>query len=161
MTLPYFSDLNIQALDDYDQVNINLNGKKLQLDISFERTTIAEEKILLVRNFLTTLESQIDKVYSYIQTDFENSDNVIDYLNFHLEAATEDELNILLEGADLSIPHTAQLLPRLQFKRFVFYPEIIEEFSVFDFILNEDISQYLLVVKTNSAGELTHLEMES
>ena len=161
MTLPYFSDLNIKALDDYDQVNINLNSKKLQLDISFERTTIAEEKILEVRNFLTTLEAQIDKVHSYIQTDFETSDNVIDYLNFHLEAATEDELNVLLEGADLTIPQTAQLLPKLQLKRIGFYPESIEEFAVFDFILNEEISQYLLVVKTNSAGELTHLEMES
>jgi hypothetical protein len=66
-----------------------------------------------------------------------------------------------LKHTDNSLSQSEQLLSILKLKRIGFYPEIENHYTIFDFVTDEDISQYLLVVKLNKEGELDHITMES
>ena len=57
MKIPFFEDINLESLQDYYQVVIDFEGRKLQLDVNFENTSIGEDKLTQVIAILENLEN--------------------------------------------------------------------------------------------------------
>ena len=160
MHLPYFKEIDISMLKDYYEVDIEFEEKKLQIDLNFEKESIVEKEMNPVVSILENLNEAILKILNYIQLDFKNGDEVNEFINFHLEELSEEELKGLFTSANSILSKEEQFLSVIRLKRIGLYPEE-EIFAIFDFSIDDEVSQYLLVVKVNAQIELDHITMES
>ena len=161
INLPFFNELNSDSLNDYYEDKINLEHKKIQIDLNFEKTTIEPDKLLMLKDYLDNLLAIIDIAKEGIYNDFKNGEDVKDYLTFHKKALSKDELIDLLQDADKNLSIEQQILSILKLRRIGFYPYEDESFAVLDFILGEEISQYILVVTMTNNKTIDYITMES
>ncbi|WP_175635209.1 DUF2004 domain-containing protein [Pedobacter ghigonis] len=160
MKLRYFEELKPDALEDYYSTNIEFGGRQIQLDINFESNTIDENRLLTVNNILAELPDFVEKLNHFIQEDFKTGTDVQEYLDFHLDELDE-ELDSLLSTTDQKLNKPEQLLSVVSLRRIGFYPDEDDNFTVADFGLDSEISQYVLVVNTTGDQELNYITMES
>lgn len=160
MKLRYFEELKPDALQDYYSTDIDFEGRQIQLDINFESNTITESRLLIVNNILEKLPEFVDKLKHFIQEDFKEGNDVQEFLDFHIEEMGE-ELDSLLSTADKKLSRDEQLLSVVSLRRIGFYPEEDDNFTVADFGLDPEVSQYVLVVNTTEDQELSYITMES
>jgi len=161
MKLPFFGDINPESLQDYYKAVINFEGSNLELDLNFENSSIDEKNLRQTANLLENLKESIDKVKGFINEDFQTGDAVDEYITFHLEELFEEDLDELLKDTDKTLSQREQFFSLLHLERIGFYPECENHHTVFDFVVNRDFSDNLLVVKLKENGELDHITMES
>ena len=160
MKLRYFEELKPNELEDYYSTNIEFEDRQIEIDLNFSNTSIAESRLLKVNVILEKLPEFVGKLNGFIQDDFKNRNDVQEFLDFHLDEIAEELVPLLLR-ADQSLKKDEQLLSILDLKRIGFYPDNDEIFTVSDFGLDEEISQYVLVVNTTQDQELHYITMES
>lgn len=160
MKLQYFGELDQNALEDYYSTDIEINGHQIKMDLNFEDTSIAEDRLLKVNALLEKLPEFVAKLRGFIHDDFKSGTDVREFLDFHIEEVDE-ALATLLLTADQSLKKDEQLLSVLSLRRIGFYPDEDEAFTVSDFETDPEISQYLLVVNTTIDQELHYITMES
>jgi len=79
-----------------------------------------------------------------------------------LEEFNDEELKVLQIDQTLSLDEQRiQMLQKVHLKRIGLYPEEPESFGTFDYTINDDLTQYLIVVRFDNQGNITSLEMES
>jgi hypothetical protein len=161
MKLKYFNEIDLQNLTDYYEVDIDFKGNSVQLDINFQETKINESNLDYLKSILDDLDGILLKINDFIKNDYKSGEDVKEFLAFHIEELDNDELESLLSVSDKSLSREEQLLSIIKLKRIGFYPEDNDEYVIFDFVTDEEVSQYLLVVKVNSKGQLDHITMES
>ena len=74
-----------------------------------------------------------------------------------MDASTIDNV---LAGTDDSNPKEERLLSVLELDRIGFYPGD-ENYAVWDYTIGREIADMLVVVNTNSAGEINYVTWES
>ena len=91
-TLPHFGILQLESLEEYYQVDLELNGKAVQVDLNFEANTLDVETFQRVKSFIENIEKFDQKNQDYIQQDFENEreGTVKEYVDFHIEELGDD-----------------------------------------------------------------------
>lgn len=161
MKLQYFGELDPNLLKDYYATEIEIDGHQIKIDLNFQDTSIAEDRLLKVNAVLEKLPVFIGKLKDFIHDDFKNGTDVQEFLDFHIEEVGEEELAALLSKADQSLKKDEQLLSVLSLRRIGFYPDEDDSFTVSDFETDPEISQYLLVVNTTIDQELHYITMES
>jgi hypothetical protein len=159
--LPFFDEIDSDSLTDYYQVDAEIEGKQIELDLNFDDTKIDTDSLISLKNYLDTLPGVIEIAKKEILNDYETDENVKEYLTYHIEELDQNELDSLTENADKSTSLEKQMLSVLHLRRIGFYPENEDQYAVFDFVLDLEISQYILVVNMNSAKALDHITMES
>lgn len=160
MKLPYFEELNLTKLEDYYSIDTELEGRQIQIDLNFDHTFIEESRLLRVNAILEKLPEFVGKLNAFIREDLKTGNDVQEYLDFHLDELDEELLS-LLSKADQSLKKDQQLLSILKLRRIGFYPDEEETFTVSDFEIDQEISQYVLVVNTTEDQELHYITMES
>lgn len=161
INLPFFNELDSDLLADYYEADIDLGLKKLFLDLNFHETSIESDRLLILKNYLDNLTGIIDIAENEIRNDFNNGEEVKEFLTFHIEELDQNELADLLKEADQNLSIEQQILSTLKLKRIGFYPDEEENFAVLDFTLNEDLSQYILVVNMTDNKAVNYITMES
>src|ERR1700754_3411107 len=144
--LPFFNDLDSESLTDYYDVDIDIEQDKVQLDINFDETNIDPAKLDTLKKYLDEPQAIINIAKKEIFNDFENGEDVKEFLTYHMEELDQSELDSLLNHADKTLSIEQQILSTLKLRRIGFYPDNDDVFAVFDFVLSGDISQYILVV---------------
>lgn len=160
MKVFYFEELDPNDLDDYYSIDIEFEGRQIQIDLNFSNTSIAESRLLKVNAVLEKLPEFVGKLNGFILEDFITGSDVQEFLNFHLDEIDE-EIVLLLSKADQSLKKDQQLLSFLNLKRIGFYPDEDEVFTVSDFEIDQEISDYVLVINTTIDQELHGITMES
>lgn len=163
--LPYFGEIDIEALLDYYNINTSFNNKQVSLDINFLNTSISEAVYERINAFLDNIREFNNQNKSIIERNFKEGGEVVDYIQFHLEELSEEELASIIDNNN---PRTReeQILNKLRLVRIGLYPDGKYEtsyFAVFDYSIeiDGDPSNQLVVVKTNERGELDHVTWES
>ena len=164
-TLLHFEKIQIENLEEYYNVDIQFNGKEIQIDLNFENKTIDASTFDKIKNFLENIEKFDKQNEDYIKSDFENEngDTVKEYVTFHIEELGDD----FLEQMDISSDETDKvqiLLTKLHLRRIGLYPDgkyDTSYFAVFDYSFNPEFTDQLIVVKTDENGNLDHLSWES
>ncbi|HMG07129.1 MAG TPA: DUF2004 domain-containing protein [Mucilaginibacter sp.] len=159
--LPFFNELDSESLTDYYEVDIDIEQDKVQLDINFDETNIDPAKLDTLKKYLDEPQAIINIAKKEIFNDFENGEDVKEFLTYHIEELDQSELDNLLNHADKTLSLEQQILSILKLRRIGFYPDDDDIFAVLDFVLSEDISQYILVVKMNDSKTVDHITMES
>lgn len=161
--LPYFGNLPTENLEEYYDVDIELNGNEIQVDLNFENQTADTLILDKVKNFIEKLE-KFDKLNkTYILNDYndEDGDTVKFYLEHHLEEVDKEELTKLVNFNDTITEPEQQLLSKLKLVRVGLYPDNEDNFAIFDYSIGKDITNYLVVINTDENGQLDYMTMES
>ena len=161
--LPYFGNLPTENLEEYYDVDIELNGNEIQVDLNFENQTVDTLILDKVKNFIEKLE-KFDKLNkTYILNDYndEDGDTVKFYLEHHLEEVDKEELTKLVNFDDTITEPEQQLLSKLKLVRVGLYPDNEDNFAIFDYSIGKDITNYLVVINTDENGQLDYMTMES
>ena len=161
INLPFFNELDSDNLTDYYEVDVDIEQNKIQLDINFEETTIDPDKLFILKSYLDEPQFVINIAKKEIINDFANGEDVKEFLTFHIEELDQSDLDNLLKDTDKNLSLEEQILSMLRLRRIGFYPYEDDEFAILDFVLNEDISQYILVVKMNTNKTVDNITMES
>ncbi len=162
-TLPHFGNLATQNLEEYYDVDIEFNGNEIQIDLNFENKTIDLLTMGKVKNFIENIEKFDKQNKTYIFNDYndEECDTVKFYLEHHLEEVGRDELSNLINFDDKSIVPEKQLMEKLKLVRVGFYPHDNENFVIFDYSIGKEITDELLVIKTDDKGYFDYMTIES
>ena len=162
-TLPYFGNLSTDNLEEYYAVNIAFNGTEIQLDLNFEEKTIDLTTMDNAKKLLETIGEFDAQNQKYLRDDYhdEDGDTVKLYLEHHLAEVAKEELSTLINFDDKTIEPEKQLLAQLQLVRVGLYLHEEESFAIFDYSIGEEITDYLVVVKTDMDGTLDYMVMES
>jgi hypothetical protein len=161
INLPFFNELDSESLTDYYEVDIDIEQDKVQLDINFDETNIDPAKLSILKEYLDEPQAIINIAKKEIFSDFENGEDVKEFLAYHMEELDQSELDGLLIHADKTLSIEQQILSTLKLRRIGFYPDNDDVFAVFDFVLSGDISQYILVVNMNDSKTVDSITMES
>ncbi len=161
--LPYFGKVDLTTPEQYVAADILLNGRTISLDLNFESTT-GYEKILRYANAILENLPEYDQLNRRAiveDYDHKESGTARMYAEHHLLVHGEEEL---LGGLDFSSPTRSvehQLLEKLQLRRLGFYLDSKERFTVFDYVVDDLDTDYLIAVTRDLDGHLTDMAMES
>ena len=162
-TLPHFGKLPTENLEEYYYVDIDFNGNEVQIDLNFEDKTIDTSTMDKVKNFIGNID-KFDKLNkTYILNDYsdEDRDTIKFYLEHNLEELSEDEISTLINFEDISTEPEQQLLTKLKLVRVGLYPHQEDNFATFDYTIGRELTDYLVVIKTDENGQLDYMTLES
>ena len=164
--LPYFGEININKLEEYYSANFEMNNETIQTDLNFENNKIEKHVIAQIETFLINVDN-FDKTNKlYIEKDFNESGETLEYINFYLEEFDENELSKLIDLDNEIILANIQLLKKLKLIRVGLYPDRkygTDYFATFDYSIEIDGEpcNQLLVVNTDEKGNLHNIIWES
>ena len=159
--LPHFSEIDLSQLEEHYRAEFEYNGQKTSVDLNFEGKQIESNLFDSVKEIIENIKLEDYKNRTYISNDFENinGDTVKEYLEFHIEEL-EDELSEIMDFNDKSNSPEKQLLDKLKLGRVGFYPDGkygTESFVVFDYIVDREFSDQIIVVNIDHKGNLINL----
>ncbi len=162
-TLPHFGKLPIISLKENYEVNIDLKGNEIHLDLNFDLEYVTTSTLEKVKNFLENLEQFDDLNKIHILNDFNNGNDgsVKMYLEHHLAEVDKAELDTIIDFDNTETEPIQQLLAKLKLVRVGIYPKNKENFAIFDYSIGQDITNYLIVINTDENGKMDYLTMES
>lgn len=150
-----------KAEEEYTIFDHELNGSKIWFDLIFENETVATELVPTIKSFIQRLPELALTIKSKISEDYQNGEVVKGYINHHFEECSKEELaTIGINTSHSEDAIKAEMAKNIHLKRVGIYAED-ETFCVFDFTLNQEITQYLVVVNTDNQGEIQEIVIES
>ncbi len=160
--LPFFGEIDPTELEEYYDVNIELNGNTIKLDISFDEESIDTSNLNALVALSGNLTDLDDGNKALIELDYGGEgDTVKTYINHHLEDMDGDELAGIIDVANTSVSPQQQMLKAFKLVRVGFYPDDEEHFAIFDYSIDPELTQYLVVISRNRKGEVSYITMES
>lgn len=164
--LPYFGNVDYTQLKDYYSTEITFNGNPLSLDLNFDRNILRDEDIVIIKEFLQRISVFEIQNKKMINVDFIEKGETLDYVNFFLEELDEEELREIINLKPSEKFNKEKLLNKLRLIRVGIYvmDEVEgENFAIFDYSIEigNEISNQLLVVKTNNVGAINLITWES
>jgi hypothetical protein len=162
-SLPYFGGLDPNNLEEYYDVDIDLVGKKIQLDLNFENKKINTKLLDTVKHFIDNI-SDFDSINrQHIKQDYENGDydTAREYVEYCIDECSKDELSDFIDFDNNAVSPEVQLINSLQLVRIGFYPDSEESFATFDYSISPEITDQLIVILTHSTGVMNYMTIES
>ena len=145
-SLPGFAELNLDELEEYYDSQVDFKNRKVIVDLNFDEYSINPKKLDVVGSIINNLDLYNTKALDAIEQEYHSGgDTVKFYLEQHSALIDKEEVALLA----------------FYLKRVGFYPENESYFAVFDYTLNEEQTQYLIVVTFNENGAIELLTMES
>ena len=162
-SLPHFGELDTRNLEEYYDVDIHFNGQKIQIDLNFETNSIDTKRLSIVKQFMDNISEFDKKNKKYIEHDYANEDfdTAKTYAEHHIENLDKDELSKFIDFRNKATSAEIQLLNSLRLIRIGYYPDSEENFATFDYSIDPEITDQLVVIFTYPTGELNYMTMES
>jgi len=160
MKIEYFDKIDFSNLDNYYSTEITIDSLQIEIDLNFETKSIDSAEIDKLNSTLKDLKSLIAKTWDWIKVDYKTGVDVKEYISFHLDDFFEDNPEEILQGTDTSLNNDERFLQTLKVRRIGFYPSS-DNYIVLDYMTNEELSNYILVVNVNENIELENITVES
>ena len=159
MDIKYFKNVDFNS--DYLETTIEFQNRKIQLDINSDAVLGENNWVKEYEEYISKLETFKEKIDKEIIKDFENNGVTKEWVDFHSEELIESiEENGTLDSCDKNLPVDRQILSALKLNRIGIYPKY-EDYAVWDYILDDEISDEILVIVTDKNGEIVDITWES
>ncbi|MFK7906404.1 MAG: DUF2004 domain-containing protein [Chitinophagales bacterium] len=161
--LPYFGEIENDSLKEYYCVDTKVDDKEIQIDINFTSEFTDNKNLETIKEFLSKIGEMDKRNIQEYRKDFQQGGETDDYIQFYIDALSEDELKELINTNEEDENQKRQLLEKLELKRVGLYPDETGYFGVFDYSikLGDEFCNQLLVINTNEKGELDDITWES
>jgi hypothetical protein len=162
-SLPYFADLNPANVGEYYDVDIEFHGQTVQIDLNFENKSIDPKRLDIAKWFIENISTFDTKNKQYIEQDYANegNDTVRTYVEHYMDYFDEGELSNFIDFENKTISSEVQLIKSLRLVRMGLYPDSEDNFATFDYSIDPDTTDQLVVIFTRSNGEMNYMTMES
>lgn len=160
--LKYFGEIDLNKTEEYIDVDTNINGNAVSIDLNIIEEKISKKTIQPTISFLENLP-KIEKIaHKQVLSDFKNGSIVKDYIEHHIGEFNDEELKSLgIKSTDSSESKKEKILNKIHLKRIGIYPKEWDSLAIFDYTINDDLTQYLIVLKFDSDGEFVDIYTES
>ena len=147
----------------YWQFELPMRGGDVQVDINADEDTFTKAMLEDIKVFISDAARFDEIARDVFKADFaEKPEGTVGtYLSHHAEELGEKDLLRIFgtpEPDDLDIDH---LLDALRLKRIGLYPGSEEQRAVFDYTIDEEATDYILVVEFDRDGQVFTLSLES
>lgn len=160
--LPFFGEINSGELEEYYDVTIALNGNPIKLDIRFDEEHIDTHSLNALAALLGNLTNLDSGNKTLIERDYAGEgDTVKTYIDHHLEDMDADELSGIVDMDNTTVSPQQQMLKAFRLVRVGFYPDDEANFAIFDYSIDPEQTQYLVVISRNKDGQVSYITMES
>lgn len=161
--LPHFGDLDPNDLEDYYEVEIDFNGQKIQIDLNFEQNNIEPKRLDIVKQFIGNIAAFNKANKKNIEQDYadENRDTVRTYVEHYIEYFDSEEISKFVDFNNTEATLESQLIDSLKLVRVGLYPDEEENFAVFDYSIDPEITDLLVVIFAYPSGEMSFMTIES
>ena len=162
-TLPHFGEIDTSNLEEYYDADIEFKGNDVSIDLNFDDKSIDTKHLDKVKKIIKDLATYDKQNTKYIEQDYkdEDADTVRTYIEHHLDEIDEEELLEVIDLSDKNDKKEIQLMKALHLVRVGFYPHNEDYFVTFDYSLDRDLTNYLVVINTDANGKLVYMTMES
>jgi hypothetical protein len=160
-SLPYFGTVDPEALNEYYDVQTEMAGQQLTIDINFDESSIAVEKLDLLKIRLDTLPALLARASDAVRASFKQEQDARKYIVQHMDLIDSPELQRGLRQADATFSNEEKLFALVRPLRIGLYPEDEESYFVFDFSISRELTNYLLVVVMSVDEKLQYVTTES
>ena len=159
MDIKYFKNVDFNS--DYLETTIEFQNREIQLDINSDAVLGENTWVKEYEEYISKLETFKEKIDKEIIKDFENDGITKEWVDYHSEELMESiEENGTLDSCDKNLPVDRQILSALKLNRIGIYPKY-EDYAVWDYILDDEISDEILVIVTDKNGEIVDITWES
>lgn len=144
--LPFFGRIDKKNLQAYYSSEVMLLNSDIKIDLNFENQLIEEHKFKQLKNFLESIEIELNATQNYL---FENleEEQIKEFLDFHFENISHEKLKPLKDNLKVS--------------RIGIYPDDDSAFVVMDFSFGMEVSNFVLAIKLNHDLDICDIAMES
>lgn len=160
-TLTSFGEIDSDNLEEYYDAEITINGRVIEVDISFDEKSIAIDKLKKINNWLADVQKLDELGLTTIRNDYSSGDTVKEYIKYHLDELDGDDLKTLINQAKAGKTKEEKLLYSIKLKLIGFYPHTDERFVNLDYTLDNDLTDYLVVLDFTEDGNLHYITLES
>lgn len=159
MDIKYFKNVDFNT--DYLETTIEFQNREIELDINTDVVLGKDSWVKEYEEYISKLEVFKEKIDKEIVEDFENEGITKEWVDFHLEELGEAiEEEGLLKECDKKLSLDRQVLSIIKLRRIGIYPEY-EDYAIWDYILDDEISDEILVIVTDKNGEIVGITWES
>lgn len=159
MDIKYFKNVDFNT--DYLETAIEFQNREIQLDINTDAVLGENNWVKEYEEYISKLEIFKEKIDKKIIEDFENNGITKEWVDFHLEELGEAiEEEGLLKECDKKLSLDRQVLSIIKLNRIGIYPEY-EDYAIWDYILDDEISDEILVIVTDKNGKIVDITWES
>lgn len=159
--LTNFGEVDADNLEEYYDAEIMVNGRTVEVDISLDEKSISIDKLEKINSWLTNVQKLDELGLATIKEDFVSGDTVKEYIEHHLEELDNDDIKDLMKQAKEGKTKEEKLLQSIKLKRIGFYPHTDERFVNLDYVLGNDLTDYLVVLDFTEDGNLHYITLES
>lgn len=161
--LSIFGEIDLENLADYYEGELEYDNRNISLDLNFESSSTDEELMEIIQKFIQNISKYDAKNRNYIEEDFYNKDGetIKEYCDFHINEIGKEKLKEVIVSDTSSKNFSEQIMKNLKLIRIGIYPENDDNFAVFDYTFNKDLTNYVIAISTDVQGQLDYMSMES
>ena len=160
--LKYFGKIDLNNTEEYFDVIADINGNKVSMDLNIVDEKISKKTIEPTIRFLENLNEIEKNAHKQVLSDFKNGKIVNDYIEHHIEEFNNEELqSIGIEPTESLEVKKMKFLNKIHLKRIGIYPEEWDSLAIFDYTINDGLTQYLIVLKFDNDGKFVDIYTES
>lgn len=165
-TFMHFGEIDINNLEEYYDISIELNSEKIEIDLNFSENSINPDIANVINNFIDNIHNYDLENKIAIEKEYNNEEPspVKDYIKYHVEELDKNILSKFIDFNNKTVEPEMQLLKKLRLIRVGLYPDELgesENFAVFDYTIDSEITDELIVVNTNKNNVFDHVSWES
>lgn len=151
--LPYFEEINLSE-DYFETTYINKKGKEISLVIDFEGEEVADFDFNSIRKFLNNIENKLEEIWKNLLKSDYFTKEVNEYAEHHLvELETElkkQNINSIKDFINTMYPTCINIFPTDE-----------ERYFSIDYTINEELTNYVLVVDLFEDTSIYYITTES
>ena len=158
MKIRHFDNFDID--DDYNEIEIILNGNSVELDVNSGEVIGKTHWVAEYEKYCDQMEKIKKDIVEYIRKDFEEEGTAKEWIDFHIDELDGEAMEETLAAADKTLSKDRQALSLLRLRRIGIYPRD-GVYAVWDFVLNDEISDEILTLQTDADGVILNIGWES
>ena len=164
LSIPVLGSVNIEpALDGCWAFQLDYLSHSVRLDFTVQGETLSQKSIDTVSTFVADLAAFDQRARRAINNEQELGGEcaVQEYIDHHLEQFSKPQLLQSFGTEDAVAVSPALFLSKLRLHRIGLYPEDSEEPAIFDYTIDRELTDYVVVVRFNVQGNAFAVDMES
>lgn len=152
----YFGEIDLDNVEQYYEGVIKLSERPIEVSINIGAAkSLTENSVKAIDSYVDNIVTNEQNIRQTIQSNFKDQGEAKNYINFLLTDHDEDDLVSLTEDNTEDLGLEEKLLSTLYLLRISFYPEEADKvFAVYDYTIDEDLTNDLLVVIVSKDGKV-------